>query len=86
MGILSYDIDVRPNNPSDYKPLSGLVFFGCAIIPFMQETLESKRQQIKAKFEQVSQQIADLQDQQKSLQGAYSVLGEMIDELKTKEK
>lgn len=51
----------------------------------MQEKLEAKRQQIKAKFDQVSSQITSLQDEQKSLQGAYSVLGELLDELNKKE-
>lgn len=52
----------------------------------MQEKLEEKRKEIKAKFEQVSSQITQLQDIQKELKGSYSVLTEIIEDNKTEEK
>jgi len=52
----------------------------------MKETLEIKRKQIEAQFKQVSEQIVQLQHQQRELQGAYSVLGELIEESKSEEE
>lgn len=48
----------------------------------MQEKLESKREQVKAKFDQVSKQIERLQHDQMELRGAYSVLEELINDSK----
>ena len=52
----------------------------------MKEKLEAKRSEIKAKFDQTTSQINSLQEEIKKLQGAYSVLGELIDEIEESDK
>ncbi len=52
----------------------------------MKETLEKKQQAVKAQFDQLTEQIASLQDKQKELRGAYSVLGELIKAEEPEEK
>ncbi len=44
----------------------------------MLEKLKLKQQQLKTRFDQLTEQIADLQDKQKEIRGAYSVLEELI--------
>lgn len=52
----------------------------------MKDTLEKKQQAIKAQFDQLAEQIVQLQDKQKNLQGAFAVLDELIKEAEAPEE